>query len=428
MINPKLLKKNIKEIALKLLEKGFQLNIIKFQKLEKKRKKIQVKTENLKSIQKKISKLIGKKKLNIDKKSLQEECFKLSIKIKKYHKKLKKIQKKLFIFSLKTPNITLEDVPFGIKSSENKIIYSWGKIKKMDFLVKNHIELGKENNFFDWKSAAKISGTNFVVIKDKIAKLYRVLSQFMLDLHIDKHKYQEIYIPYIVHQDSLYGTGQLPKFNSNLFSINFSKHCNKNNYFLIPTAEVPLTNLVRNIILNEKDLPFKFVANTPCFRAESNSYGKNFKGLIRLNQFDKVELVQITLPKDSNQALENITLHAETILKLLKLPYRKVLLCTGQTNFSSAKTYDLEVWFPSQKSYREISSCSNMLDFQARRMKSRYYDSIKKKNIFVHTLNGSALAIGRTLAAILENYQMKDGSIKIPKILRKYMNGLKFIK
>jgi len=314
------------------------------------------------------------------------------------------------------------------KKKDNQVIYSWGKIKKMDFLVKNHVDLGNKINFFDWKTSAKISGTNFVIMKGKIAKLYRVLSQFMLDLHIDKHKYKEIYVPYIVHKKSLYGTGQLPKFNSDLFSINFLKNSNKNDYFLIPTAEVPLTNLVQNKILIKSKLPYKFVANTPCFRNESTSYGKNFKGLIRLHQFDKVELVQIVLPKNSKKTLEKITLHAEKVLKLLKLPYRKVLLCTGKTNFSSAQTYDLEVWFPSQKSYREVSSCSNMLDFQARRMNARYFDKSKKKNTYVHTLNGSGLAIGRTLAAILENYQCRDGSIKIPKILRKnYMNGLKFI-
>ncbi|CAL4321350.1 serine--tRNA ligase [Buchnera aphidicola] len=429
MINPKLLKKDIKNLSLKLLKKGFQLNIEKFEKLEKKRKKIQIKTENFRSIQKKLSKLIGKKKLNIDEQNLKKECCQLSLKIKKYHKKLKKIQKKMYFFSLDIPNITLEDVPFGRKKTQNKVIYSWGKKKKMDFVIKNHIELGNKINCFDWETSAKISGTNFVIMKKKIAKLYRVLSQFMLDLHINIHKYKEIYVPYIVHKNSLYGTGQLPKFSSDLFSINSSKDSSKkNNYFLIPTAEVPLINLVQNKILQTSKFPYKFVANTPCFRSESTSYGKDFKGLIRLHQFDKVELVQIVLPKNSYQALEDITLHAEKVLQLLKLPYRKVLLCTGKTSFSSAKTYDLEVWFPSQNSYREISSCSNTLDFQARRIKSRYFDVLKNKNVYVHTLNGSALAIGRTLASILENYQLQDGSIKVPKILRNYMNGLKFIK
>ncbi|NIH16821.1 MAG: serine--tRNA ligase [Buchnera aphidicola (Periphyllus lyropictus)] len=429
MINPKLLRKCTKKISKELLKKGFVFNINKFKKLENKRKKIQIKSEKLRFYQKKISKMFSKTKTLLEKNNLKIKGIKLSKKIQKYNSILKKIQKKLLNFYLSIPNILLNDVPIGNNKSFNKIIYCWGKIKKMDFKIKDHVELGNNIDGFDWKNSAKISGANFVVMKKEIAKLYRILSQFMLDLHIINHNYIEIYVPYIVHKDSLYGTGQLPKFNSDLFYVNSEKNRNENNHYLIPTAEVPLTNLVKNTLLQEKNLPYMFVSNTPCFRSESTSYGKNFKGLIRLHQFDKVELVQIVHPKNSFQALENITFHAEKVLKLLKLPYRKVLLCSEETNFSSAKTYDLEVWFPSQKSYKEISSCSNMLDFQSRRIKSRYFDYKKNKNCYVHTLNGSALAVGRTLAALLENYQQSDGSIKVPKILsKKYMNGLKFIK
>ncbi|CAL4321308.1 Serine--tRNA ligase [Buchnera aphidicola (Periphyllus testudinaceus)] len=429
MLDPKILRKSIKEISIQLLNKGFKLNVEKFKNLEKKRKKIQIKTENLRFTQKSISKIIGKSKnIELKKKKYLKKNIKLSKKINKYKKKFLKIKQKIYNFSINIPNILFKDVPLGDSELHNKIIYKWGKNKKKNFFVRNHMELGASINGFDWDTASVITGSNFTIMKGNLAKLYRALGQFMLDLHINLHKYQEIYVPYIVNQKSMYGTGQYPKFNSDLFYINSYKNNINKNYFLIPTAEVPLTNLVQNKIFKEKDLPQMFVANTPCFRSESTSYGKNFKGLIRLHQFDKVELVQIVHPKKSNKVLEKITLHAEKVLKLLKLPYRKILLCSGETNFSSSKTYDLEVWFPSQNSYREISSCSNMLDFQSRRIKSRYFDSIKKRNIYVHTLNGSGLAIGRTLAAILENYQLENKKIKIPKILRKkYMNGLKFL-
>ncbi|WP_343187595.1 serine--tRNA ligase [Buchnera aphidicola (Periphyllus koelreuteriae)] len=429
MIDPKILRKSTKKIALELLKKGFILDVKKFKKLERNRKKIQIKSEKLRSIQKNISKIIGSSKnIKLEKKKFKKKNIKLSKKINKYKKKFIDIKKKIYYFSVNIPNILLNDVPIGKNECNNKIIYKYGKIKKNNFLNKNHIQLGNKINGFNWNASVNISGSNFTIIQGSLAKLYRSLGQFMLDLHINLHKYQEVYVPYIVNKNSMYGTGQFPKFSSDLFHINSNKKHNKNNYFLIPTAEVPLTNLVQNSILKKSDLPKKFVANTPCFRYESKSYGKNFKGLIRLHQFDKVELVQITHPKKSNQALEEITSHAEKVLKLLKLPYRKILLCSGETNFSSSKTYDLEVWYPSQKSYKEISSCSNMLDFQSRRMKARYFDNKKKKNLYVHTLNGSGLAIGRTLAAIIENYQLKDGRIKIPKILRdKYMNGLKFL-
>ncbi|CAL4321516.1 Serine--tRNA ligase [Buchnera aphidicola (Chaitophorus sp. 3695)] len=429
MINPKFLRKNTEKIALNLLKKGFFLDVKKFKKLEKKRKDIQIKTENLRSVQKNNSKFIGNIKiLKTDQENFIKKNILLSKKLNEYKKKFKIIQESIYNFSISLPNITLEDVPFGKNKNDNKIIYTWGKIKKKNFSIKNHLKLGEQINGFDWKTSAKISGANFLIMKGVLAKLYRILGQFMLDIHIDKHKYKEIYVPYIVNKNCLYSTGQLPKFHSDLFSIYSNKENKIQQNFLIPTAEVPLTNLIQNKIINKSKLPYMFVSNTPCFRSESNSYGRNFQGLIRLHQFDKVELVQITHPKKSSYALEEITLHAEKILKLLKLPYRKILLCTGETNFSSAKTYDLEVWFPSHQSYLEVSSCSNMIDFQAQRMKARYFSIKKKKYNSVHTLNASGLAIGRILAAILENYQLKNGKIEIPKILRKkYMNGLKFI-
>ncbi|NIG99191.1 MAG: serine--tRNA ligase [Buchnera aphidicola (Periphyllus acericola)] len=429
MINIKILRKSIDKTAVKLLKKGFILNVKKFNKLEKKRKKIQIITENFRSIQKNISKKIGNIKNLENKKKYLKKNKKISKKINKYNKKFYKIKKKIHNFMIKIPNILSKDVHFGETSFDNKIIYNYGKFKKMDFEIKNHVDLGNNINGFNWHASTKITGSNFVIMQGNLSKLYRILSQFMLDLHISFHKYQEIYVPYIVNENSIYGTGQYPKFKSDLFFINSKKNKKQKKYFLIPTAEVPLTNLVKNTILKKSDLPCMFVANTPCFRSESKSYGKKFQGLIRLHQFDKVELVQITHPKNSSTALEEITSHAEKVLQLLKLPYRKVLLCSKETNFSSKKTYDLEVWFPSQNTYKEISSCSNMSDFQARRIKARYFDIKKNKNLYVHTLNGSGLAIGRTLAAILENYQLKDGSIKIPKILRKkYMNGLKILK
>lgn len=429
MINPKFLRKNIKKIALNLSKKNFFLNIEKFKKLEKKRKNVQIKKEKLRSIQKKNSKFIGNKKnTKKNRDNLIKKSILLGKKLDKYKKKFIIIKEKIHNFYISLPNIVLKDVPIGKNEHDNKIIYTWGKIKKKKFKPKNHLEIGNKIKGFDLKTSARITGSNFLIMKGIIAKLYRVLGQFMLDVHINKHKYTEIYVPYIVNKNSLYSTGQLPKFHSDLFSIHSNKEKKIDQNFLIPTAEVPLTNLVQNKILNKFKLPYMFVSNTPCFRSESTSYGRNLKGLIRLNQFDKVELVQITHPKKSSKALEVLTLHAEKILRLLKLPYRKVLLCTGETNFSSAKTYDLEVWFPSKKSYVEVSSCSNMLDFQAQRMKTRYFSIKKNKYVSVHTLNGSGLAIGRTLAAILENYQLKNGKIKIPKILRKkYMNGIKFI-
>ena len=292
-----------------------------------------------------------------------------------------------------------------------------------DFEVKDHVDLGIPNGWMDFEAATKLTGSRFVVMRAAMARLHRALIQFMLDTHTQEHGYTEVYVPYIVNQDSLQGTGQLPKFEEDLFKLNHEQ-----NYYLIPTAEVPVTNLLRGEIIEANDLPIKYTCHTPCFRSEAGSYGKDTRGLIRQHQFEKVEMVQFVKPEDSWQALEDLTHHAESILQKLELPYRKIVLCGGDTGFSAAKTYDLEVWLPAQATYREISSCSNFESFQARRMKIRYRQADSKKPALVHTINGSGLAVGRTLVAILENYQQADGSIRVPDVLKRYMGGLAYLK
>jgi len=426
MLNPYLLRNQLNIIAKKLLKKGFRLDTSLIANLESKRKKLQIKTENLQYKHNTLSSLFKKEK------NFQESSQELKIKLLESSKKLSALkielnllQKEIHNFSISIPNIPSDDIPEGNLSEHNKVIRYWGEKKEYSFVIQDHVEIGNKLNQLDWQSSARISGSRFVVIKGKIALLHRALSQFMLDLHTIKHGYTETYVPYLVNHDALYGTGQLPKFSTDLFHIN---SIDKKKYALIPTAEVPLTNLVCNQILNEKKLPIMLTAHTPCFRSEASSYGRDSKGLIRLHQFDKVELVQIVQPELSMNALELLTSHAEKVLQLLELPYRKVLLCAGEMGFSANKTYDLEVWFPSQEKYREVSSCSNMSDFQSRRMKTRYRAESSKNNIFVHTLNGSGLAVGRTLAAILENYQLEDGRVEVPKVLqKKYMNGIKYI-
>ncbi|CAL4321323.1 serine--tRNA ligase [Buchnera aphidicola] len=430
MIDLSLLRNEIDIIANKLKTRGFILNINLFNSIENSRKLIQIQTENLQSKCNNLSKEIGKNK-NI-KNNFQElknqvlEIKKLLIINKKKLFQLKLDMKK---FLLSIPNIPDPTVPIGINYSDNRKIQYWGKIKKYSFKVKDHISIGKQHNGFDWFSAVQISGSRFVIMKNKIALLYRALGQFMLDVHINQHGYSETYVPYLVNHESLYGTGQLPKFEDELFYVSTKyKKIHQNKYILIPTAEVALTNMFKNKIIHKNDLPIMLTANTPCFRAENISYGQDKKGLIRMHQFDKVEIFQISHPNQSIKTLENLTYHAERILQLLELPYRKILLCTGDMGFSASKTYDLEVWFPSQNNYREISSCSNMSDFQARRINIKYCTNKTSKKKLVHTVNGSGLAIGRTLAAILENYQQCDGTVKIPKVLqKKYMNDMNLI-
>ena len=322
-------------------------------------------------------------------------------------------------------------MPLGKDDSENLEVLRWGTPRQFDFEVKDHVALGETLNGLDFGAGAKLTASRFVVMKGKIAKLHRALSQFMLDLHTEQHGYLETNVPFLVNHDSLFGTGQLPKFGEDLFHTQPLTGQDPNevqrSFSLIPTAEVPVTNLVRDEIIDEESLPLKLTAHTPCFRSEAGSYGRDTRGLIRMHQFEKVEMVQIVAPEKSMEALEELTGHAEKVLQLLNLPYRKVLLCTGDMGFGSCKTYDLEVWLPAQNTYREISSCSNMWDFQARRMQARCKSRGDKKTRFVHTLNGSGLAVGRTLVAVLENYQNADGSITVPEVLRPYMGGLEVI-
>ncbi|XBC39018.1 MAG: serine--tRNA ligase [Buchnera aphidicola (Nurudea shiraii)] len=430
MLDIKLLRNDIDYIIRKLKRRNFFLDKEKFIFLEEKRKLLQKKTENLQFKRNVISNLIrDKKKNNKNYLNLKNQAHIISEELLLAKKDLDVLLKEINIFLSYIPNIPDDSIPIGCTNTDNKEVNNWGIIHNFSFKIKDHIELGCQLNGFDWKASAKISGSRFVVMKGNIALLHRALGQFMIDVHTIEHKYLETYVPYLVFKDNLYGTGQLPKFSTDLFYTQALSHTSKNNkYVLIPTAEVPLTNLFRNCILEEKKLPIMLVANTPCFRSESSSYGRDTKGLIRMHQFEKVEIIQIVHPNNSMEKLEELTSHAEKILILLELPYRKVLLCSGETSFSSAKTYDLEAWFPSQNSYREVSSCSNMLDFQSRRIYARFRSHSNSKNHFIHTINGSGLAIGRTLAAILENYQQADGRVKVPKILRKnYMRGLEFL-
>ncbi|WP_343154004.1 serine--tRNA ligase [Buchnera aphidicola (Aphis aurantii)] len=426
MLNPYLLRKELFLVAEKLSKKGFKLDVSLISEMENKRKKLQVQTEHLQYQHKLLSNLFRKSKISKENnENLKNKIIKSNRNLDILKNQFNFLKEKIYNLALSIPNIPSDDVPEGSTPNHNKEIKYWGDKKKYNFVVRDHVEIGNKLNQMDWKSAVNISGSRFVVMKGNIALLHRALSQFMLDVHTTHHGYVETYVPYLVNHDALYGTGQLPKFSDDLFHINT---VNKKKYILIPTAEVPLTNLFRNQILDEKNLPIMLTAYTPCFRSEASSYGRDVKGLIRLHQFDKVELVQIVKPELSMETLEILTNHAEKILQLLELPYRKVLLCAGEMSFASTKTYDLEVWFPSQNKYREISSCSNMGDFQARRMKTRYRKKVEKNNHFVHTLNGSGLAISRTLAAILENYQEEDGRVKIPKILQtKYMKDMQFI-
>ena len=427
MIDPNLLRNNLAETAQKLkIRRNFDLNVELLTELEEQRKSLQVKTETLQAERNARSKTVGAAKARgEDIESLLAEMDSMGIELSMAKAKLDDVLAELNTIALTIPNIPADEVPLGKDDSENKEILRWGTPRTFDFDVKDHVSLGEDLSGLDFAAGVKLSGARFAVMKGQIAKMHRALSQFMLDLHTEQHGYTEAYVPYLVNHSTLYGTGQLPKFGEDLFHTNPLE--GEQPYALIPTAEVPVTNLVRDEILDEADLPIKMTAHTPCFRSEAGSYGRDTRGLIRMHQFDKVEMVQIVEPEKSMEALEELTGHAEKVLQLLNLPYRKVLLCTGDMGFGSAKTYDLEVWVPAQNTYREISSCSNMWDFQARRMQARCRAKGDKKTRLVHTLNGSGLAVGRTLVAVLENYQNADGSITVPEVLRPYMNGLTVI-
>ncbi|WP_051117931.1 serine--tRNA ligase [Vibrio campbellii] len=430
MLDSKLLRTELDETAAKLARRGFKLDVETIRKLEEQRKSIQVEVENLQSTRNSISKQIGQKMAAGDKEGAEEikkQIGTLGSDLDAKKVELERVMAQLDEFTLSVPNIPDDEVPDGKDENDNVEISRWGEPKTYDFELKDHVDLGEMGGGLDFASAVKITGARFIVMKGQFARLHRAIAQFMLDLHTEEHGYTEMYVPYLVNSDSLFGTGQLPKFGKDLFHteplVEKVNDEEPRKLSLIPTAEVPVTNLVRDTISDEADLPLKMTAHTPCFRSEAGSYGRDTRGLIRMHQFDKVELVQITKPEDSMNALEELTGHAEKVLQLLELPYRKVVLCTGDMGFGARKTYDLEVWVPAQETYREISSCSNMWDFQARRMQARFRRKGEKKPELVHTLNGSGLAVGRTMVAILENNQEADGRIAIPTVLQKYMAG-----
>jgi len=435
MLDPQLLRKDLESVKTRLATRKFELDTALFMQLETERKELQGRTEELQAKRNQLAKAIGMKKGKGENADAElAESVGVNKELEGSATRLNALQVQIQDFLLGIPNLPDDSVPAGKTADENKEIKVWGKPTHFEFTPKDHVDLGTPIGL-DFDSATKISGARFVVLKGNAAKLHRALAQFMLDIHTVQHGYQEIYAPYIVNADSMRGTGQLPKFEADLFKVPRKmggEHPDDGgerieNFYLIRTAEVPVTNLVRNEIINADHLPLKYVAHTPCFRSEAGSYGRDVRGMIRQHQFDKVELVHISKPENSMQALEELTAHAEKILELLELPYRRMLLCTGDMGFGSAKTYDLEVWIPSQNAYREISSCSNMGDFQARRMQARYKVGQNKPEL-LHTLNGSGLAVGRTGVAILENFQQADGSIKIPKVLQPYMGGLEVIR
>jgi seryl-tRNA synthetase len=445
MIDPKLLRTDISGTAARLARRGFKLDVQALTALEERRKQVQVRTQELQAERNAKSKTIGMAKAKgEDTAALMQAVSEIGIALKQAEADLEQIQKSINDAALLIPNAPHESVPDGKDESDNKEVRRWGTPRQFDFTPKDHVDVGVALGLMNFDVAAKISGARFVVMQGALARLHRALIQFMLDLHTTEHGYVETYVPYLVNSDSLRGTGQLPKFEADLFKIPREPLENEaaikelqgkdidtvemkdvdRNLYLIPTAEVPVTNLVRDEIVEAKAVPLKFASHTPCFRSEAGSYGKDTRGMIRQHQFEKVELVQIVRPADSYKVLEELTGHAETVLQRLELPYRTVLLCAGDMGFSAAKTYDIEVWLPAQNRYREISSCSNFEDFQARRMQARWRNPETGKPELAHTLNGSGLAVGRTLVAILENYQEKDGHVRIPKALQPYLNGL----
>ena len=424
MLDPKLIRTQLDSVAAQLGRRGFVLDTAMLEQLETQRKAIQVRTEELQAERNSSSKSIGKAKAaGEDIQPLLDQVAGLGAQLDTAKQELDIVQDQLNGLLMGIPNIPDDSVPEGDDESKNLEIRRWGEPTVFGFEVKDHVDLGDAVGGTDFDAAVKLSGSRFAVMRGPLARLHRALTQYMLDTHTGEHGYLECYVPYLVNADSLRGTGQLPKFEEELFATR-----GDDPYYLIPTAEVPVTNLVRGQILEAAKLPLKMTAHTPCFRSEAGSYGKDTRGLIRQHQFEKVEMVQIVRPEDSMQALEELTGHAEKILQRLELPYRVVSLCTGDLGFSAVKTYDLEVWLPGQSTYREISSCSNFGDFQARRLQARYRASDGGKPELVHTINGSGLAVGRTLVAVMENYQQEDGSIRVPDVLRPYMNGCEQIK
>ena len=424
MINLKLLRKDLNGVMQLLSSRNFKLDCERFLELESNRRALQEKTQNLQSTLNLRSKdIVLFKHQKIDEKKTLLDLAEISSNLQKDKEDLRLVLSKIEKFLSNIPNLPNEDIPKGKNSESNVEILRWGIVKKYDFEIKDHVYISSVLMGIDFKLAADMSSSRFPLMFGEVARLHRALTQFMLDTHVSEHQYKEVYVPYLVNSTALFGTGQLPKFSDDLFTVNCERPLS-----LIPTAEVPLLNIVRDKIINVASLPLKFVAYSPCFRKEAGSYGRISKGLIRQHQFEKVELVQIVHPDNAEDAFATLVCNAESILRKLELPYRIVELCSGDLGFSSCKTYDIEVWIPSFSSYVEVSSCSMCSDFQSRRMHIRYKSKNTKKSKFLHTLNGSGLAVGRTLAAVLENYQLKDGSITIPTVLKKYMSGIDTIR
>ncbi|BBT40754.1 serine--tRNA ligase [Pseudomonas guariconensis] len=426
MLDSKLLRGQLQEVADRLASRGFSLDVARIESLEERRKAVQTRTEQLQAERNARSKSIGQAKAKgEDIAPLMADVERMAGELTEGKAELDAIQAELDAIVLTIPNLPDASVPVGPDEEANVEVRRWGTPRDFDFEIKDHVALGEISGGLDFETAAKLSGARFALLRGPIARMHRALAQFMINLHTSEHGYEEAYTPYLVQAPALQGTGQLPKFEEDLFKIAREGEAD---FYLIPTAEVSLTNIVAGEIIDAKQLPIKFVAHTPCFRSEAGASGRDTRGMIRQHQFDKVEMVQIVEPSKSMEALEGLTANAERVLQALELPYRVLALCTGDMGFSAVKTYDLEVWVPSQGKYREISSCSNCGDFQARRMQARWRNPETGKPELVHTLNGSGLAVGRTLVAVLENYQQADGSIRVPEVLKPYMGGVEVIR
>ncbi|MDE2344802.1 MAG: serine--tRNA ligase [Betaproteobacteria bacterium] len=421
MLDIQLLRTDLDQVVARLATRGYIFDAAAFRALEEERKSVQVRTQSLQAERNQASKAIGQVKARgEDSSALMEDVARINEMLKAHEAQLQEIQSRMESLLLELPNLPNASVPVGKSEADNVEVRRVGTPRTFDFPVRDHVDVGEGLGLLDFETASKLSGARFSLLKGELSQLHRALAQFMLDTHTRDHGYTEMYVPYMVNAETLRGTGQLPKFEADLFSV---PRGDQGRHYLIPTAEVPLTNVVRDVILKEDDLPLRMTAHTPCFRSEAGSYGKDVRGLIRQHQFDKVELVQVVHPEQSYAALEELTGHAERILQLLELPYRVIVLCTGDMGAGSSKTYDIEVWLPAQNTYREISSCSNCESFQARRMQARFRNSKTGKTELVHTLNGSGIAVGRALVAILENFQQADGSVSVPRVLQPYMGG-----
>jgi len=423
VLDPQLLRNDPEAVAAALKPRGYEFDVAAWRELESRRKELQIRVQELQNQKNQSAKSIGQAKARgEDIQPLLDKVKNLGEELGRGESEFNEVRSTQQAWLLEIPNLALPDVPIGKDENDNVEIRKWGEPAKFEFEPRSHVELGEGNGMIDAQSAAKLAGTRFIVLKGGLSRMHRALAQFMLDVHTQEHGYTELYLPYLVNSETMTGTGQLPKFEDDAFATT-----DEPPRYLIPTAEVPMTNMVAGEIIDAGDLPLQFTAQTPCFRREAGSYGKDTKGIIRQHQFEKVELVQIVQPENSDQALDDLTGHAESILQRLGIPYRVIILCTGDMGFASARTYDIEAWLPGQSMYREISSCSVCTDFQARRMKARWRNPATGKPELVHTLNGSGLAVGRTLIAVMENYQQQDGSIKIPEVLQPYMGGQEFI-